>query len=578
MIQAHLFLLRCALKNAVLAKLRRIRQPKYAVALVVGLLYFAFLFSGNLWQNGRASHSPMPLAAEGAWAEWLAVVLGLIYLLFIWAFRTVDPGLFFKPAEVQYLFPAPLTRRQILHYYLLRAQPGIVLSVCFLTLFGVAQGRFERPLFATIAVFLLIETIFLHQTAASLVRASLFQHGAAGLRRNRMPLLVFVVIVILFAANGAGLQVSKITSSEALAAFCRRTLDAPLIYYLTYPIRVYGRLMTSGDAAAFLANLAPVLGVIALHYVWVVRSNVAFEEASQERSSRTAAQIEQLKKRGLRASLGKETNVRRQPFRMRASGPALLALFWKNLIATTRLPALPLLGILVLAAAATAVLPLDVRLFCSVVATVVGALLLLMGPRLFSSDLRQDLPNLDILKTLPLSGRQVVVGEILGPLAMLVAVELVVVAAALAGFGSWAETEGAPPFVILGWIAAVAVVYPAYAALWLLLENAMVLYLPEWVPQRSRHKQGIEMIGASLFYFFLVFLSLSGLLLPALLVGGAGVTVVLLIGPQYLPAALPILGVLVAAVLAAECAVLLHFVGRRYEAFDFSTEVTARGE
>ena len=57
----------------------------------------------------------------------------------------------------------------------------------------------------------------------------------------------------------------------------------------------------------------------------------------------------------------------------------------------------------------------------------------LLGPHMVRNDLRQDIDQMDILRSYPLRARDAVLGELLAPLAMLTAVEwgLLVVAAGL---------------------------------------------------------------------------------------------------------------------------------------------------
>jgi MFS superfamily sulfate permease-like transporter len=99
------------------------------------------------------------------------------------------------------------------------------------------------------------------------------------------------------------------------------------------------------------------------------------------------------------------------------------------------------------------------------------------------------------------------------------------------------------------------------------------------VPRPSAQRQGVELIGAAIVYFLLIFFALITLLIPSAIVGAVGIVVGLyLFGAATLPSILVAVAVPIAAVIAVECFVLLHVVGAKYEEFDFATEVTVLGE
>ena len=75
-----------------------------------------------------------------------------------------------------------------------------------------------------------------------------------------------------------------------------------------------------GDCCCFL-----------LHYLWVIYSDVAFEEASVEASQKLAVRIAATRA-GNWQGAKKKQKARRPWFKLAATGPSATALFWKNLI------------------------------------------------------------------------------------------------------------------------------------------------------------------------------------------------------------------------------------------------------
>src|SRR6185369_1991614 len=104
-VNAFLYLVWTSGRNRFLALIRRVRSPRYAIALVVGGLYvWAFLL--------RPMNSGMIAPALlGQSTETIVVLLAVITLMGSWVFGSDATALAFTQAEVSILFPAPLTRR-----------------------------------------------------------------------------------------------------------------------------------------------------------------------------------------------------------------------------------------------------------------------------------------------------------------------------------------------------------------------------------------------------------------------------------------------------------------------------------
>jgi hypothetical protein len=118
---------------------------------------------------------------------------------------------------------------------------------------------------------------------------------------------------------------------NATLDYAQRVLTAGPALYLLYPFRLVVRPFFAPDAAAFFAALAPALLIFLLHYLWVIYSDVAFEEASLEASQKLAARVAAVRAGNWRG-VKKNQKARRPWFKLSATGPAATALFWKNLI------------------------------------------------------------------------------------------------------------------------------------------------------------------------------------------------------------------------------------------------------
>src|SRR5205823_7560303 len=86
------------------------------------------------------------------------------------------------------------------------------------------------------------------------------------------------------------------------------------------------------DASAFLAAFIPAAVLMLLHYWWVVRADVAFEEASVELSRKFAERIAAVRAGGAWHTAPKPKKRKSPPFTLRPSGVCAIAFLWKNLI------------------------------------------------------------------------------------------------------------------------------------------------------------------------------------------------------------------------------------------------------
>ena len=151
-----------------------------------------------------------------------------------------------------------------------------------------------------------------------------------------------------------------------------------------------------------------------------------------------------------------------------------------------------------------------------VIAAMVAFYTLLAGPQFVREDLRSDLGNMDLLKTYPLAGWQVVGGQMLAPIAILSTVlwvALIAAAWALGTVGGEAEWHTLATRLVLFLCA--ASVAPPLCALQLIVPNAAMLLFPAWHEVTRNRTGGIEMMGQRLIFVFGQLFVMVLLLAPA---------------------------------------------------------------
>jgi hypothetical protein len=580
MIAALFYLQWQSFRNRLVTRFKRLKQPKYLFGAIVGGIYLYFYFFRYLFNQGyRGSgrHAAMLTIQPEylALVESLAALALFVIVLLAWLIPHERAALTFTEAEVAFLFPAPVTRRTLIHFKLIRSQLRILFSALLLTFFSRRFGG--NAWIHALGWWLILSTLNLHFLGSSFARTLLMDHGVS----NRLRRLLVFALVISLAASiwlWAKNTLPAMTSADtadftSIVKYAQQVLTAGPALYLLYPFRLLVQPFLAPDAAAFLTALAPALLLFLLHYIWVVGSDVAFEEASVEASQKLATRIAAVRSGNWQAA-GKKQKARRSWFRLAPTGPLPTALLWKNLIGVGQVFS-PRLWIMLIT---IVVVVLAVGLknvrhdqdFSSLAAILVAGAVgysLLLGPQLLRLDFRHDLPRADILKTFPLRGWQIALGEILAPVAVLVAFQWLLL---LVGAGLILYLSGKQTALFLAIAAGAFVLLPVLDALVLIIPNAVVLLFPSWIQTGKDSPRGIETTGQRLIIGIGQMLVLLLALVPAAL-AFAGIFILLKLA-LGLAAAVPFAALAAAVVVAVEAGFGVMLLGKLFERFDVTEE------
>jgi hypothetical protein len=556
------FVLAASLRNRVRHQLRRLRQPKYALATAVGLAWF-WLYAGRHLFAGPRGVPTLPASVTPALTPALAAG-GTALLLLAWIFRARHQALAMSEAEVQFLFPAPLSRVDVLHYRVLQLLAyGLVGTVLTTLLFGRAASG--SPLLFALGAWIAFGTADLHRLGIALTWAAVGE-GWSGVRRRAGTFALLAAAIAFTAWAATHVEVPPLRpSAEWFGELARAVLDSPLRWPL-WPGMALAGLALSRTAAEFAAHLPGALAVLAVHYVWVVRSGVAFEEAVVHASERRARAREAFLRR--RGGLPERRGPRRPPFRLGATGRAEVAFVWKGLIATGWAKLAGRRGAALAVALAALVGWLaspagDAALAAlGPIALVAWSAVTLVGPSAVRADLRLDRQSLDLLRALPVSGAEVVRGEILGAAAPLVALQTMLLPVAAMGL----RGAGGPGAAL--WLAAgAAALGPALSLVHLVLQNTVVVLLPGWVP-KDGERGGPETVGLRLLVAIGGLVALSLLVLPAAAVAGLVAAVWWALAGALSPPAIALAAWIAAAVLLAETWLATRILGSAFDRLD----------
>lgn len=570
MINAFLFLLSRSFANRMKARLKRLKKPKYLIGALFGFIYlcayfFQFVFFGRRFEFDE---SIFPL---------IGMLMLFLTVLSAWIFPHARAALVFSEAEIAFLFPAPVSRRMLIHFKLLRSQIAIFFTVLLLTLITGRLFANSHAWMRMLGWWVILSTLGLHFLGASFARTLLTERGISTWTR-RIVLLVtlaaLVTLTLVWAQKTLPVPaMENVADWKAWRDYARALFATPPLSYLLFPFQIVLAPFIASTPLEFGNAMLPALGVIALHYLWVIRSNVAFEEASLELSRRFAQRVASAHEG---KSLGaKPKKGQRAPFRLSPLGPAPFAFLWKNLInARASFRARTLLIVLIPFLVFGGVMGgtgMRGAAFVNAASMLLLMLFfwsLLIGSQFVRCDFRQDLGAMDVLKLYPLRGWQVVAGEVCAPVVILTVVQWLLLITL--GVFTTAGGRGLMPRLPFEWFVATAIIAPFWNGLALLIPNAAVLMFPGWFQTRVDAPQGIEVAGQRLLLLFGQMIVIGVAVLPAGLAFALGFVPLQMAGTGVLGA---FAGAAAASIaLAGEIALGIWLVGKLFDRFDLAAE------
>lgn len=585
MFGALLYLRLTSLKNLLTSRLLRLRQPKYLAGAIVGGAYFWFVFFRRPAGPNAGQHHPVVSLdhLQQSVPEYLPLVAAIgalllfIGFLLMWFVPSGPATLSFSEAEIAFLFPAPVTRRSLVNFKLLSSQFRILFGAAIMTLFSnrwtILGGS---PLTHAIGWWFVFSAINLHLSGSSFTLTRLSQNGMGVLRRR---LFVAALMIVTVSATLKNLPPTVVEPDPlSLARWLALLAGTAPLAWLVFPVRLVLAPFFSPDGHAFLIALGPAVAVLVAHYFWVVQSVVSFEDAAIVKAEKRAVTVAAWRSGERRFGSSQPKSGRQPAFKLASHGRPELAFLWKNLLSTHSFFSLRTFAI-----TAGAILLLSqwagrhedwrpVLTAGGAFALMIGVYLLIVGPQFARQDIRSDLTRTDILKTYPLAGWQIILGELLTPTAILTGlIWLVGLTAAATVHPQHGDFGWLTPTRRLALAGGLLVITPALVMLQLLVPNAATLLFPAWFQSSRRREGGVEVMGQRMIFFLAQMVTMLVALLPAaLLAGGVAFALQWLLGP--IAAGLGAM-VVVLAVLLVEIAGGVWWLGRRFEKFDLSSDL-----
>lgn len=575
-LHASAYIVWCSLKNRMRKRLLRLREPRYMIGAVVAATYLYFAVWVRIGpQRGRTPRAgPMPSDIFGGPLPGLATSVGGVALLALATIAWVVPhssGLLdFSEAEVQFLFPAPVSRRQLLLHRLARSQLGLLLAAMLpALLFGnpLQTGLGGSRVLRGIALWIVFVTVRVYAAAVALARARASSEDRVVRRVAWLPISLIIVAV-----GAVGIPISRSLMAgppvgsfgEVMSRVVAAT-DSGLPRLVLWPFASLIRPFVSAWPWAYLSALLGALMVMGAAVIWLLRSDAAFQEATETTRRRLAE----------RRGPVKAPRVRDLGWPLGLSGRTETLFLWKNAMQTLRGTNLAQairfvipIAMLVVVGATARMRATGARGPAAGLAT--GALAIagffsILGPQGIHSDLRGDLAHLELLKTWPIRASALLRGELLWPTLLLTLATWLLLACAgilsAAAFPTWTLTAR------LSLFAAAVVLAPAVIAAQFTVHAGAAVLFPAWVPTGMTRPRGLEAMGQRMIFLSAIVLSLVVMIGPGAIAGGiVGFVLYRLVGiTSVVPAA-----IICAVAVVIEVVVVTEILASRFERIDLS--------
>jgi hypothetical protein len=168
-----------SVKNRLLARVKRLRDPKYLVGAIVGGLYFYYYL---LRAFLRGSHGPVAPAPHEMF-ESIGAFFLMLAVLAAWVVPHSRSALAFTEAEAVFLFPAPITRLTLINFKLLKSQSAILFSSLLMTVIGRGLGG-GNFFIRAVGWWALLSMFNLHLLGSSFALTMLMDRGISNWQRR----------------------------------------------------------------------------------------------------------------------------------------------------------------------------------------------------------------------------------------------------------------------------------------------------------------------------------------------------------------------------------------------------------
>ena len=501
------------LRKQTIGTLRQIRRRfagiKGALMAIGIVVVLCFMLVPLLFSSGGSRERAELTAEIRTWGS-----LGL--LVFLVATGMTARTLYFKPAEVDFLFPAPISRRQLVLYNTLGRLRVVFLSALWCSLFLVSRAQhwfagFCGILLSLALMQLTVQCLGLFFSAVS---------EALGKKLRRLLLLGIAALVV----GGLMLAREQVAAGGSFLEVASAFVDSPAVRALSWVTRPFIEVFVAESVGSYLMWTSIALAILGFEMLLMMLFDVAYTERAVAASHKIQLRLRRMRSGGSPLALpsrGKAGFVLPRFPRLGGAGP----LAWRQLTEMSRnlrsilmmalFMLMPIVPFFLMSAVKEQPLETPAENGASALlpgtSVVIPLIMVLLLSFFFSQnvlfDFRRDLDRMAYLKSLPLSGRAVAAGQLL-PTALLLTCGQMLALGALALFVG----DLPAPFVL-----GVLLILPPLNWMVAVIDNSLFLLFPY---RMAPHGAGnVPFMGRVMMIMFLKMFVLGILALLGFLVG-----------------------------------------------------------
>ena len=513
MVRSTAYVIACTARNKLVRRLRRLRERRYLVGALVGVLYVTLTlimreraYETPAGANGGSSGAaPSELEAFGT-ALGAALLAGAAAAAWLLPFKS---GLLeFSRAETAFLFPAPVTRQQLVIYRVMRSQVAVLAGALIVAL-AYPTGSIVARLGGLVSVWVILMTSHVFFTVVTIGRGPVLRGQRAA----------FAWLAGLVSAGGAAavgfglfrsLRDASVTTVEDLAGVVTDAVQPWPTSVLLTPFVWLVRPLFANGAWDFFERLFPAVFVYVATVAWLLWADLTSPDTADAGAERVGT-----KDAGDRSPA---YSARPAAWQLGPAGRVEWVFAWKGALQTFRsidaralARSLIVLGVL-LALTLLVTRERGIVLLVGVFSAWAAIFSILLVPQIVRMDLREDLAYLGLLKTWPIRGRAVLRGEIVWPS---IVVTVMAWAFGLVAMATSLASRSGAPFGSRGsfWLA-LLLATPGMVLAQYTMHNGMAVLFPGWVPLGAARTRGVDAIGQRLIMLAATWIGLLVALLP----------------------------------------------------------------
>ncbi len=395
--------------------LRGAKSVRGAAFLLLGTIIFSLWLGPSLWLASTTARTDPQIVKN------VVPVFLLMICLMNLVTSAGEKAIAFSPAEVDFLFPAPFTRRQLLAYKIGKSAAAAMFASLILSLVLLKHAQMWIACYVGVILTLLFTQFF--STIVMLAIQSVAERAHSRARKLVLGVAAAVLVVGLMQARGASVDAKPLDIVNHLR-------QSPVIRAVLTPFGVFGNTLTAPHIYPDLLKWGGVALCVDAAMLWIIFSlDTNFMEAGIAAGQRHYDRVRRMRRGGLTAISSKSTIRWHLPPFPWAGGAGPIA--WRQITAALRgsrgLLLVLLFGGLVVGPGV--LLGRSHRDATGPIVTGLAWLTVFLSSTL-KFDFRGDVDQMENLKALPIRPAAVALGQLAAPTLLMTVVHAVLLVTA----------------------------------------------------------------------------------------------------------------------------------------------------